>query len=239
MVALTEPAMPIQMITTGSFLSSCPSLGCGVMASGAGAVVDAAVEDSAMLRADSCLRECNWCYWNKRIAEYLSLNASISHHLSFQIFAIEAPPRKQISRFRTFKTTSYHPLHHQPYSSNTSRNMDSQEPNRIVIEQEKDWIRVRQNLKAVVDGLVDEHLNKPGVSENLELRKQVTRRIQKVSDTPWIIKSPRMLIVLVCSQIVEETFSLAVPNLQINGHNYEEYLESAFLTDPAISFSFH
>lgn len=28
---------------------------------------------------------------------------------------------------------------------------------------------------------------------------------------------------------MEETFSLAVPNLQINGHNYEEYLESAFL----------
>jgi hypothetical protein len=31
---------------------------------------------------------------------------------------------------------------------------------------------------------------------------------------------------------MEETFSLAVPNLQINGHNYEEYLESAFPTDP-------
>ncbi|KAJ9108521.1 hypothetical protein QFC20_003427 [Naganishia adeliensis] len=86
--------------------------------------------------------------------------------------------------------------------------MESQEPNRIVIEQEKDWIRVRQNLKSVVDGLVDEHLNRPGVSENLELRKQVTRRIQK---------------------IVEETFSLAVPNLQINGHNYEEFLE---MTEP-------
>lgn len=64
--------------------------------------------------------------------------------------------------------------------------MESQEPNRIVIEQEKDWIRVRQNLKSVVDGLVDEHLNRPGVSENLELRKQVTRRIQKVSKrTSW------------------------------------------------------
>lgn len=50
---LTEPAMPIQMITTGSFLSSCPSLGCGVVVSGAGAVVDAAVEDSAMLKNDS------------------------------------------------------------------------------------------------------------------------------------------------------------------------------------------
>lgn len=28
---------------------------------------------------------------------------------------------------------------------------------------------------------------------------------------------------------MEETFSLAVPNLQINGHNYEEYLESTSL----------
>lgn len=27
---------------------------------------------------------------------------------------------------------------------------------------------------------------------------------------------------------MEETFSLAVPNLQINGHNYEEYLESPY-----------
>lgn len=129
-----------------------------------------------------------------RVAGYLSINASISHHLSFPNLCNRAPPRKQISRFRTFKTTSYHPLQHQPYSSNTSRNMDSQEPNRIVIEQEKDWIRVRQNLKAVVDGLVDEHLNKPGVSENLELRKQVTRRIQKVSDRRWILKSLRILI---------------------------------------------
>jgi hypothetical protein len=59
--------------------------------------------------------------------------------------------------------------------------MESQEPNRIIIEQEKDWIRVRQNLKSVVDGLVDEQLNQPGRIENLELRKQVTRRIQKVS----------------------------------------------------------
>jgi hypothetical protein len=59
--------------------------------------------------------------------------------------------------------------------------MESQEPNRIIIEQEKDWIRVRQNLKSIVDGLVDEQLNQPGRIENLELRKQVTRRIQKVS----------------------------------------------------------
>lgn len=58
--------------------------------------------------------------------------------------------------------------------------MESQEPNRIVIEQEKDWIRVRQNLKSVVDGLVDQQLNQPGRVENPELRKQVTRRIQKV-----------------------------------------------------------
>ncbi|KAJ9119126.1 hypothetical protein QFC22_003617 [Naganishia vaughanmartiniae] len=86
--------------------------------------------------------------------------------------------------------------------------MESQEPTRIVIEQEKDWIRVRQNLKSVVDSLVDEQLNQTGRNENLELRKQVTRRIQK---------------------IMEETFSLAVPNLQVNGHNYEEYLE---MTEP-------
>lgn len=58
--------------------------------------------------------------------------------------------------------------------------MESQEPTRIVIEQEKDWIRVRQNLKSVVDSLVDEQLNQAGRTENLELRKQVTRRIQKV-----------------------------------------------------------
>ncbi|GHJ88834.1 hypothetical protein NliqN6_5236 [Naganishia liquefaciens] len=86
--------------------------------------------------------------------------------------------------------------------------MESQEPNRIIIEQEKDWIRVRQNLKSVVDTLIDQQLNQPGRMENLELRKQVTRRIQK---------------------IMEETFNLAVPNLQINGHNYEEYLE---MTEP-------
>ncbi|KAJ9103216.1 hypothetical protein QFC21_002639 [Naganishia friedmannii] len=86
--------------------------------------------------------------------------------------------------------------------------MESQEPTRIVIEQEKDWIRVRQDLKSVVDSLVDEQVNQTGRNENLELRKQVTRRIQK---------------------IMEETFSLAVPNLQINGHNYEEYLE---MTEP-------
>lgn len=61
--------------------------------------------------------------------------------------------------------------------------MESQEPTRIVIEQEKDWIRVRQNLKSVVDSLVDEQLNQTGRNENLELRKQVTRRIQKVCPT--------------------------------------------------------
>jgi len=27
---------------------------------------------------------------------------------------------------------------------------------------------------------------------------------------------------------MEDTFSLAVPNLQVNGHNYEEYLESEY-----------
>lgn len=51
-VELTEPAMPIQMITTGSFLSSCPSLGAEVVVSGAGAVIDGALEDSAISRDD-------------------------------------------------------------------------------------------------------------------------------------------------------------------------------------------
>lgn len=113
--------------------------------------------------------------------------------------------------------------------------MESQEPNRIVIEQEKDWIRVRQNLKSVVDGLVDEQLNRPGVSENLELRKQVTRRIQKVG-----MRTSGICVLMLCFarwQIMEETFSLAVPNLQINGHNYEEYLESVYY--PALQLSSH
>lgn len=105
--------------------------------------------------------------------------------------------------------------------------MESQEPNRIIIEQEKDWIRVRQNLKSVVDGLVDEQLNQPGRAKDLELRKQVTRRIQKVRCR--LIVYCDALTAFIHAQIMEETFSLAVPNLQINGHNYEEYLESQYL----------
>lgn len=72
-----------------------------------------------------------------------------------------------------------------------SLTMESQEPTRIVIEQEKDWIRVRQNLKSVVDSLVDEQLNQAGRNENLELRKQVTRRIQKVCLT--CVSSPALV----------------------------------------------
>lgn len=102
------------------------------------------------------------------------------------------------------RNESKHRLSSRPYISSTSQDphrlytlsqvtMESQEPNRIIIEQEKDWIRVRQNLKSVVDGLVDEQLNQPGRIENLELRKQVTRRIQKVSSryVSRVLGSPR------------------------------------------------
>jgi hypothetical protein len=157
----------------------------------------------------------------------------ISHHLVSKSLQSTVTAEANIAFQRTFKTTSHVLFIIIPrLTVNTFpslRNMESQEPNRIVIEQEKDWIRVRQNLKSVVDGLVDEQLNRPGVSENLELRKQVTRRIQKVgtrnSSFLWCMWTD---VMLARWQIMEETFSLAVPNLQINGHNYEEYLESAY-----------
>ncbi|ORY33421.1 hypothetical protein BCR39DRAFT_519931 [Naematelia encephala] len=87
--------------------------------------------------------------------------------------------------------------------------MDQPTLSRIAVESQSDWLRVQENIKRGLEQAMEARLGAlPGGKDGeaaKRVRKEVEGRLEKIR---------------------EEMFRLSVPNLRVNGHNYEDFVDA-------------
>lgn len=98
---------------------------------------------------------------------------------------------------------------------------------RITIDSETDWARIQDNVKQGINASMENRLATLPGGKNGEqarhIRKELETRLAKVGPS-YHRKSLRTEI----RQVREEMFKLSHPNLLVNGHNYEDYVEGQY-----------
>lgn len=105
------------------------------------------------------------------------------------------------------------------------------EPTRIIIERESDWTRATCNIKSYIHRTTEDRLTAV-LGQDSEAGTTATKTSslgsQSGTGSSQDQKQKDLLrreVRARVDKIVKEALDMSIPNLRVNGHNYEEYLE--------------